>query len=83
MITNENFKHLLQTLNPERIQAEIDSPEDYILFNAHTFNVGTFATIQSRNYNEEDEQEASDTGNLFCDKDSFLQLIEETEAFEC
>jgi hypothetical protein len=82
MITKEIFKYLIQTISPETLQQEIDSPGDYLLLEMHTFNVGSYGTIKSLDYDEEEERRANDNGDLFMDKDDFLRLCEELEVFE-
>ena len=82
MVTKDNFKDLIQTLRPQEIQKEIDKKHDYILLEAHIFNTGGFATVKSCDYSEKKENRANANGNLFCDKDDFLRLLEETQALE-
>lgn len=82
MITSDNLKEIIQTISPENIQAAINGTGDYILLEVHIFNAGSFGTIESKDYNETDETEASANGQLFCDKDTFLQMCEDLEIFE-
>jgi hypothetical protein len=82
MITKETFKYFIETIDPETMQTELGRASDFILFQAHYFNVGSFATIDSMDYDYEVEQEANASGNLFCDKDEFLRLCDELEIFE-
>lgn len=82
MITKDNIKYLIQTISAETMQEELDKPNDFILLQAHIFNVGGYGTIESIDYNEEVDEEAHAHGNLFCDKDTFLQMCEELEVFE-
>lgn len=82
MITKENLKYFIETIDPETMQIELDKPNDFVLLEAHIFNVGGYATIESMDYNEEVENEANANGHLYCDKDTFLRLCEELEAFE-
>lgn len=82
MITKNNIKHFIETIDHETIQSELDKPHDFILLQAHIFNVGGYGTIESMDYDEEVEQEAHANGNLFCDKDTFLQICSELEVFE-
>lgn len=82
MITKEVFKYLIQTISPETLQQEIDSTGDYLLLEMHTFNTGSYGTIKSVDYDEEEERRANDNGDLFMDKDDFLRLCEEFEVFE-
>lgn len=82
MITKEVFKYLIQTISPETLQQEIDSTGDYLLLEMHTFNTGSYGTIKSVDYDEEEERRANANGDLFMDKDDFLRLCEELEVFE-
>jgi hypothetical protein len=82
MITKDNIKSLIETIPTETMQSELDKPHDFILLQAHIFNVGGYGTIESMDYNEEVDEEASASGNLFCDKDTFLQMCEDLEVFE-
>lgn len=82
MITSDNLKEIIQTISPENIQAAINGKGDYILLEVHIFNAGSFGTIENKDYNETDETEAGANGQLFCDKDTFLQMCEELEIFE-
>lgn len=82
MITVGNFSHLIQTIDPETLTDEINKDHDFILMEAHIFNVGGFATVMSTDYSEELRTEANSHGDLFCSKDDFLRLIEETQANE-
>lgn len=82
MVTKDNIKYLIQTISAETIQEELDKPNDFILLQAHIFNVGAYGTIESIDYKEEVEEEAHANGNLFCDKDTFLQMCSELEVFE-
>jgi len=82
MITKHNFTALVQTLRPEEIDNEIDKGHDYILFEAHFFNAGSYATIKSCDYDEDAQERAHDNGQIFCGKDDFMQLLEDTQALE-
>ena len=82
MITKDNIKYLIETIPTETMQSELDKPNDFILLQAHIFNVGGYGSIESMDYDEEVDEEAQASGNLFCDKDTFLQLCEELEVFE-
>jgi len=82
MITANNIKELLQTLRPQEIEDCIQESGDYILLEAHIFNVGAYATIESHDYDEEIEENAHNNGQLFCDKHSFRTYIDELMVFE-
>lgn len=82
MITKENLKYFVETIDPETMQTELDKPNDFVLLQAHIFNAGGYATIESLDYDEAIDDEASASGNLFCDKDDFLRLCEDLEIFE-
>ena len=80
MITKENLKFCFESLNKEEVNTALNSDNDFLLFWLHTFNAGSYATLEAKEYSEEAEQEANDNGQLFIDKDQFLQLYEESEA---
>ena len=82
MITKDNLKYAIQTVSPDDIDAAINGGKDYIRFELHTFNVGAFATIEETDYNEVDEENLQSNGQIYCDKDTFLQLLEDSEAME-
>ena len=75
-------KELIQTIEPAYIDAAINGEGDFILLQAHIFNVGAFATIESMDYDESIDEDAAANGDLFVDKDEFLRLAEELEVFE-
>lgn len=76
MITKQNFKDLVETMKRSEINSEMDKQHDYVLMESHIFNAGGYATIKSMDYNEETETYANDNGYLFCDKDTFLSMLE-------
>ena len=76
MITKENFQPLIESMRPSEIRHEIDKAHDWILMESHIFNTGGYATVESMDWNEETEKHSSDNGFLFCDKDTFLELLE-------
>lgn len=82
MITRDNLKYFIESIPTETIQEELDKPHDFVLLQAHIFNVGGYGTIESMDYDEEVDEEAQASGNIFCDKDNFLQMCEELEVFE-
>lgn len=82
MITPYNFTHALQTIDIADINEVINGNKDYIKLELHTFNIGSFATIEEVDYDEEEHESVTSNGNLYCDKDEFLRLVEETQAFE-
>ena len=82
MITKQNIGELMQTIETEDIHNALDAPHDYIYLKAHIFNAGAYATIESVDYDEDQEKEAHANGDLYADKDSFRLLLEETEALE-
>lgn len=76
MITTENIKGVLtELLKPEEIQRELDKDGDFISLELYITNTGGTARVLSVDYNEEQEQEHNDNGNLYCDKDVFESLL--------
>jgi hypothetical protein len=82
MITKHNLKELIKTIEPSLIKEALDSNNDYLLIECHTFNVGSFATIEAVIYSPDTQDNAAANGNLFLDKDDFLRLADELEIFE-
>ena len=80
MITSENLKYCFDNLNKKEIKKAMQSNKDYIKFELHIFNVGGFATIKAVHYSEKKENKITSNGNIFCDKDTFLQLFIESES---
>ena len=70
----ETFIELLKEAS-DSFNNELDKEHDYILATVSIFNVGATISFESMDYSEEVEQEANDNGNLFCDKDSFIELM--------
>ena len=78
MVTRDNIEEVLnQSLTIEEIQNALNDGGDYIMLELHIFNAGGFATVESLDYCEDAEQDAYGSGNLFCDKDSFVALCNE------
>jgi len=77
MITKGNIKEVLNMLTAEEKETAINGDGDYIELWLHVYNTGGVVTIESKQYNEEEEQQANDHGQLFCDKDSFINLLDE------
>jgi len=77
MITKDNLKYAISTVNPDRIKIAINGSKDYIKFELHTFNTGSYGTIEEADYNKEDEHNLQSNGQIYCDKDTFLQLLKD------
>ena len=75
MITSENLQFCFDNLNKKEIKKAMQSNKDYIKFELHTFNTGGFATIKAVHYSDKKETKTTNNGNVFCDKDTFLQLF--------
>ena len=77
MITKENFKALAETINKEDIINVINAAGDYVIMQAHIFNAGAHATIQSVDYDDFEQEVINFDGDLYADKDDFLRLLNE------
>lgn len=75
MITHENIKEVLSDLSLEEITTAIDSEGDFVGVWVRISNVGFYTTIEGQQYNEQEEQEHHDNGQLYLDKDDFLNLL--------
>lgn len=78
MITKANFREIITSIDPETVQKEVYFTNfDWVLLEIHVFNVGSYCTICACDYDEDVELHTSETGNLFCDKDEFIRLLDE------
>jgi hypothetical protein len=77
MITSENLKFCFDNLTKKDIK-QLEKKHDCLKFELHIFNTGSFSTIKSCDYSEKKETKLSASGNLFLDKDTFLQLFIES-----
>ena len=77
MITKDNLKYAISTVNPDMIKMAMNGSKDYIKFELHIFNTGSYATIEETDYNKEDEHDLQSNGQIYCDKDTFLQLLKD------
>lgn len=82
MITKDNIKEVLESIDQEVLENEMLKLHDYLLIELHVFNSGWFATIESQDYNEEIDRFAEGSGNLFCDKQDFRELCSSMD-LEC
>ncbi len=80
MITKDNLKFCFDNLNQDEVEKVMNSNTDYVLFELHVFNAGGFASAEPKEYNEDEEREANDNGQLFIDKDDWLRLFTECES---
>ena len=82
MITENNIKEVLSSLQEEDVYQAMDSDLDYVAVRVHIYNTGYKATIEPMDYsNEEEVLEVIDSGNILIDKDEFLRLYVESGAF--
>lgn len=79
MITKENLKECFDSLTESEINLAFnEEPYNYIEFWVHSFNAGCYASISCCDYTEEKHEECISNGMIFCDKDDFLRLFEES-----
>ena len=79
MITQDNIKHTLREFSPNQIDEALQDERDYLKIWLHIFNVGVSATLEPMDYSIEEDDHARDNGQLFIDKDQFIQLLEEND----
>jgi len=77
MITHENLKEVLESLDRKTVQEELLKAEDWILLSICIFNTGFVANVESRDYEDEIAIEAGGNGDVFIDKDEFLRMSSE------
>lgn len=76
MITTENIGDLLNQLTEEEIENIEQSDNDYVYLENHVFNIGSVVTATPMDYDEEVAIDASETGQVFMDKDTFFDWLE-------
>lgn len=82
MITENNIKEVLSSLQEEDVYQAMDSDLDYVAVRVHIYNTGYKATIEPMDYSDEDEVlEVIDSGNILIDKDEFLRLYVESGVY--
>jgi hypothetical protein len=79
MITQENLAEVLDSLTEAQISKAMDGPNDYVSLEVSCSNACVWVDLEDCEWSEEVEQEIQDNGNLFCDKDQFLQLVKESD----
>ena len=80
MITPENLSEILNMLTEIEIKTAFERNEDYVLLSLAICNAGGYASLDCLPYHEETESEANASGNLFCDKDTLLQLFKDSNS---
>lgn len=80
MITQGNITQVLNVIPKSHIAQVLEDNHDYILLELHIFNSGSTASLKGLEYDEITKQEASNNGQLFCDIDSFKDLVEASES---
>jgi hypothetical protein len=78
MITPDNLSEILDSLTESQITTAFDASPDFLLFEVSIFNAGFVATLECMDYDPLTETETHDNGNVFVDKDEFLQLVAES-----
>lgn len=78
MITKEDLKFVFDNLTELEVNEAMAANEDFILLELHTTNSGGWSAIAANDYSEEVENQAGADGQIFCDKDDFLRLFQES-----
>lgn len=79
MITRKNLKEIIYSLDKNKIIEAINEKGDFILLECLIFNSGFKAKIYSKCYNLEEDNYYGDNGQLYTEKDDFLNLLNEFE----
>jgi hypothetical protein len=77
MITTYNIKDVFLLLDKTKVKKELNKKHDFLKIELLIFNVGSIVTIKSYDYKKKHQKYCNNTGNLFLDKDNFLQLCKE------
>lgn len=78
-ILRDEIKEFLNNLNDEEILKTYKDGKDYIKLTNHVFNPGGYGTIEGVDYDEEDETETIDNGDIYTDVDNFSNLVRESQ----
>jgi hypothetical protein len=80
MITIQNIQEFFDNLSEKQINEVMQCNKDFVLCEISFTNVCVWYDVTSMDYSEETENDANDNGQLFCDKDTFVQLYKESES---
>jgi hypothetical protein len=80
MTTKDNLKYCFDNLDQDDIREAMESNKDYVVFELHSFNTGSYPSLEGVKYSAEMQIETHDKGNIYCDKDDFLRLFKESES---
>jgi hypothetical protein len=79
MITRENLAEVLDSLTEAQISKAMDGPNDYVSLEVSCSNACVWFDLEDCEWSEAMELDMQDSGNVFCDKDQFLQLVKESD----
>lgn len=79
MITKDNISEVLNSLTAEQIENVMDAKCDHVCLWIGGYGQIYFDPIHS-NCVEIGKKCAEETGGIFCDKDTFLQLFKESDS---
>lgn len=79
MITKDNLTEVLNSLTKEQINNVFESNCDHVCLWLGSYGDIYFDPIPNNCF-KQGEKMASETGGIFCDKDTFLQLFKDSEA---
>lgn len=78
MITHDMLEEVLNEIPKEKLIEQIwNQPHDWISMEVHVTNVGHTVQLESRDWSEEVEEELVCNGQMFCDKDQFLSVLDD------
>lgn len=77
MITRENLKEVLELLPSDSIEECCNGCKEYVKLILHVSNIGSYATLEETDYDELEEHETIESGDVYCSKDDFLTILQE------
>lgn len=78
MITRENFNEVINSIKYDEIENILFDNPEYISIELMIANAGSWVFLNGySSYDDEVVNEIQANGNVFCDKDDFLRLLEE------
>lgn len=74
MITRENLPFIIADLEAAEVTRELEKPGNYIILRSHTFNAGSYASVESSKTPDLPEEDQDGNAAIF-EKSDFQSII--------
>lgn len=75
MINRDNITEILTSLDPDQVQEAVNSNKPYLHIELSVFNGGYNTTVEAKEYDPLDEEDALNVGDLYLCVEGFLGLV--------